>query len=201
MEDEGRQRVTKYVAWEYEGQSELSLKFEQEKRKIMELSRKYNVGNVVDAPLINGGRKRILTADAALLSNGKDDAKGREGQGGEEPGMGGGGGAAGVGGEDGVGGDDTAEGNEPVSSMEAGTSNEDDTGDSDFDPIAMKKFVADKRAHHHQKRDNPHVTYRYVPTSHTDVRYRLRLNFCIREFRIPIAKPVEIMLNCCLVSP
>ena len=47
MEDEGRQRVTKYVAWEYEAQSELSLKFEQEKQKIMELSRKAGGGNTV----------------------------------------------------------------------------------------------------------------------------------------------------------
>ena len=162
MEDEGRQRVTKYVAWEYEGQSELSLKFEQEKRKIMELSRKYNVGNVVDAPLINGGRKRISAEDAAVLSSGTDVSKGREGQGGEEPGICGAGGGAIVGAENGGGSVVIAEGNEPISTIDAGISNEDDAGDSDFDPLAMKKFVADKRAHHHQKRDNPHVTYRYV---------------------------------------
>ena len=78
MEDEGRQRVTKYVAREFEGQSELSLKFEQEKRKILELSRKYNVGNVGDTSLINGstGGRRKLTRKAtstASASAGNED--------------------------------------------------------------------------------------------------------------------------------
>ena len=76
MEDEGRQRVTKYVAREFEGQSELSLKFEQEKRKILELSRKYNVGNVGDTSLINGsmgGRRKVprkvTSTDSASAGN------------------------------------------------------------------------------------------------------------------------------------
>ena len=78
MEDEGRQRVTKYVAWEYEGQSELSLKFEQEKQKIMELSRKYNIKNVGDTSLINGGRRRQQSVVSSAASAENEDVSEEE---------------------------------------------------------------------------------------------------------------------------
>ena len=143
MEDEGRQRVTKYVAWEYEGQSELSLKFEEEKKKIMELSRKYNIGGVSNTPLINGGRNRAKGEPFEPLSLEASRKESVEGS------VGGGGG--------GVGNESITDLSEEISA-ERGTS-----GDEKDDPsvnILNNKLVADKRSHHHQKRDNPHVTYR-----------------------------------------
>ena len=139
MEDEGRQRVTKYVAWEYEGQSELSLKFEEEKKKIIELSKKYNVGGVSNSPLINGGRNRARKDPVAITSI--DGGEGSSGEGVAE-------------------GPSSSTGSKKAITSAEGDGSDDERADPSFTILNSKKLLTDKRAHHHQKRDNPHVTYR-----------------------------------------